>query len=505
MKKCLALVTVLIILFAQTPVFAQQTTPDSDGNYTVLSLVVSFLPMIIITALVIAVVLICNKKERLDGIGINTSMGTKWFVFYAWVRPWMGIIVGICSVLSEIGLYGEVYLRYWWMSLCLLLTIAQILTGFWVFIKSRKEYYYIHFVRFVRGVLVFEVISAAYLVGVRDYFTNGLLITRAILVALFCLTVAYFFWYRLNMKYFEKRIPTVVEIKPVRAEIEQRESFVDENNWEEEIRSLTMDELYLRYNDSFQWTEDYRFLCQQELIKRQEEAELVTSKESNNSPIIPETNECVCKTGSVSFTQNTSDVAKVRVPEKLLFNTNLLSAIWTVIAMIAIIVAMNVQDANRNVVEDWNATIVYCVLLVVLCVGLGLEVIAWIKKQFKFPICCSTAVLAAVALIAAEGSVFSGGYYLSDSSYVMYVNESLVRGLNILWVLCAIIKFITTLVPGAYLLAKKICKTWHKSVFYRTKRLKTVAQVYSYFEKGIITEEEYERTKKDILKHIETQ
>ena len=62
------------------------------------------------------------------------------------------------------------------------------------------------FVRFVKKVLLFETISIAYGLGVQQYVQNGFDVGTAFISALITVLIAYFAWYRLNMKYFNKRI-----------------------------------------------------------------------------------------------------------------------------------------------------------------------------------------------------------------------------------------------------------------------------------------------------------
>ena len=73
-----------------------------------------------------------------------------------------------------------------------------------VFVKSRGDY--VEFVSFVKGVLIFETIATAYSNGVKQYIQSGYEIGVGIIFALIVLLISYFVWYKLNMKYFNKRI-----------------------------------------------------------------------------------------------------------------------------------------------------------------------------------------------------------------------------------------------------------------------------------------------------------
>ena len=98
----------------------------------------------------------------------------------------------------------DIYLSNWWMLLCFAAIVATPVLCAIVAIKSRGDY--VDFVRFVKKVLLFETISMAYQQGVQQYIDSGFNIGMAIIVFVIILVLGYFLWYRLNVKYFEKRI-----------------------------------------------------------------------------------------------------------------------------------------------------------------------------------------------------------------------------------------------------------------------------------------------------------
>ena len=53
-------------------------------------------------------------------------------------------------------------------------------------------------------------------------------------------------------------------------QIKTKENFVDNYSWVAEISSLSTDEIHSRYRNKDEWSKDYRALCYQELVKRQE-------------------------------------------------------------------------------------------------------------------------------------------------------------------------------------------------------------------------------------------
>ena len=125
---------------------------------------------------------------------MNRQLGTKWFTFYTKVRPFISCLASLPIVVDFLE-YTDIYLGYWWMLLYFLLGIAQPVFAIIVFTKSRGDYG--DFVRFVKGVLIFETISMAYNAGLQQY---------SIVITIVMLLVGYLLWYKLNLKYFEKRI-----------------------------------------------------------------------------------------------------------------------------------------------------------------------------------------------------------------------------------------------------------------------------------------------------------
>ena len=139
----------------------------------------------------------------MDNFHMNTSLGTAWFTFYTKIRPWFACLISF-SIIIDFFEYIEVYSSYWWMMLSFISSITQSVFAIMVFVKSRGDY--IDFVRFVKGVLLFETINVAYQQAVQQYINSSFEISSALVIFAIILILAYFVWYRLNVKYFEKRI-----------------------------------------------------------------------------------------------------------------------------------------------------------------------------------------------------------------------------------------------------------------------------------------------------------
>ena len=139
----------------------------------------------------------------MNDLHMSRKFGTKWFTFYTKVRPWLACLATLSVVLDFLQ-YVDVYTGYWWMMLYLAGAVVQAVVGIMAFVKSCGDY--IDFVRFVKGALLFETLNIAYGQGIQQYIRNGFDFGTAFIIALIILLITYFVWYRLNMKYFKKRI-----------------------------------------------------------------------------------------------------------------------------------------------------------------------------------------------------------------------------------------------------------------------------------------------------------
>lgn len=139
---------------------------------------------------------------------MNRMLGTKWFTFYTKIRPVFAVLFAIASIMDFIQ-YTSVYFDYWWLLLYFLMVVVQIVLCILVVIKSGEDY--ADFVRFVKGVLLFEVFNIAYQQGVHIYLKSMNFATAFILAGII-LMICYFTWYKLNMRYFKKRLLSNISI-----------------------------------------------------------------------------------------------------------------------------------------------------------------------------------------------------------------------------------------------------------------------------------------------------
>ncbi len=199
-------------------------------------------------------------------------------------------------------------------------------------------------------------------------------------------------------------------------------------------------------------------------------------------------------------TAKIKNIRKTAPSNKLICFTNISSIILTIISILSIIIAMNIQDARRNSWEYWSPTVVYIILILVLGVLLTFAIISLIKKRFKLLLCLSFAPFITMVVTSLEGSILSSYNFNYER---LYKNSEVVDTFNVIWIMCVILILIITLIPVIVATIKKINYNWHQSISYREKCYKRVAKIHSYLDKGIITKEEYEKTKNDILRYIE--
>lgn len=146
------------------------------------------------------------ENQKIVNSHMNKELGTKWFTFYAKVRPWLGCFIVLLTI-NDFMQYKEIYMHYWWLMLDFLVRLVRVVFGILVYAKSKGDYE--DFVDFVKGVLIFETISMSYDAFVQSYsqhYYDQVGLVSALTTGFIILLLGYFLWYRLNMKYFKKRI-----------------------------------------------------------------------------------------------------------------------------------------------------------------------------------------------------------------------------------------------------------------------------------------------------------
>lgn len=160
-------------------------------------------------------------------MNMNPYLGKKWFVFYTKVRPWL-ICFSAISCFGNFYQSTKVYFQNGWLMLSLVDCLLSVILAMMVFAKSNRDYG--NFVDFVKGVLIYEVISASYQTSVQILINLGF--GYALLIFVVCLIALYFLWYRLNINYFERRRLGYIQ------KDDEKENKISENRTKEEVKVL---------------------------------------------------------------------------------------------------------------------------------------------------------------------------------------------------------------------------------------------------------------------------
>lgn len=187
--------------------------------------------------------------------------------------------------------------------------------------------------------------------------------------------------------------------------------------------------------------------------------------------------------------------------------SNMPFVILLTMSLIAVISSSILQDPDRCLREAYDPTIAYIWLI---CAYVIFLVILSTRKLSRSSIAkyIMTSVVLIISCCAAFGGcVFSTGYYdFALEKYFYYENGNLVDALDMFWFISSLVMFALMLLPlvGKIILkaSQKILDNYYSSLRYREKCYKKVAVMQSYLEKGIITQEEFEKNKNDILKRI---
>lgn len=180
--------------------------------------------------------------------------------------------------------------------------------------------------------------------------------------------------------------------------------------------------------------------------------------------------------------------------------TNIAALVLTAVAMVLLIIAINLQDAKRDLYEVISPSVAYMILLIVFGVFGGFAIVSLRKNRFKLLSVLSLIPIVAT-IIAVIVSVGSRGYD-SGYTYVLYVNRDIISELNAICLAVLGLIVIVSQIPWIVLAVTAMSRKRRHSIAYREKCYQRVEKIHGYLEKGIISEEEFETIKADILQNI---
>lgn len=151
------------------------------------------------------------------------KLGMKWFTFFTRVRPILTVIFTIIFGLASIESY-KIILNVDLVGVGLfVLSLISVISYFVgallqivLFIKEKDEN--CSLLRWIRVVLIYDIANGAY-GGVCQQLFQGNDIVIILIAAIIVVFFEYFIWYRLNMKYFKKRLNRSVYIHDAEEDI----------------------------------------------------------------------------------------------------------------------------------------------------------------------------------------------------------------------------------------------------------------------------------------------
>ena len=166
---------------------------------------------------------------------------------------------------------------------------------------------------------------------------------------------------------------------------------------------------------------------------------------------------------------------------------NICVGVLSLITLIVLIITLIIGVVDPSGLTDREVG-VCCIFFTIYGGYLVAVIFSFIRKRFILPACLSPLVLSSLIL----------GITMTDSYYFGYDIEMFVQ----IGGLCSLPIFLVVLIYGIVAGVCKIKAVWHNSIAYREGRYRKVAKMRGYLERGVITEQEYEKAKADILKHI---
>lgn len=463
-------------------------------------------------------------------LGMNQQLGTAWFIFYAKVRPWLACLSSLIVFLDFL-MHTEFYLLYWWLLLYFLVSITLAVLAVITFFKSRV--YYGTFFRFVKGVLLFETFAFPYMQCVNQ---STRLENDVNVVVFFILVALCFpFWYCLNLKYFKRRLIAVNPDSPdnnIQENVPVGEPECNPSTSTPKIRFCKECGSNLANATRFCWKcgvavlDDYQEFqskcsfvvcneckcnlspdsifcpfCGSQAKKKSSVDEVPAEKKAAHTKDKPD-----AITGLWDWIRSFRQQSK---SGKIAILTVTVTSVLSCISLVSILLAMVLQDPRRLTEEYTNPNVFYWILVLLFGFMIGFSIYSF-KRQKVTVLPWLSLTTGVIAIIATgDGAVFSSSYreythtFMSrGSSIEFYNNWEIIEILNAIWLSSTVLIFIFTAIFWGTVVIPKITSKWHSSLPYRERCYKKIKKIHEYYEAGILSEEEYENEKREILKKI---
>ncbi len=180
--------------------------------------------------------------------------------------------------------------------------------------------------------------------------------------------------------------------------------------------------------------------------------------------------------------------ANKSVESKLIFFSNIsattLSAISFIVSSISLMALFTITNSSDLLSEF----LIELIIFLAFGVSFGISLSSFLKKKFK--------LLASISPVLVVVNI-----WLTTVNFNWWFSE-FADVVCVIGVVSAILIFIFSLFPVFFVTNNKRKTKRYKSIRYRESCYKKIDKMHGYLERGIITKEEYEKTREDILKNV---
>lgn len=179
---------------------------------------------------------------------------------------------------------------------------------------------------------------------------------------------------------------------------------------------------------------------------------------------------------------------------------NKYSIVSVSIAIVALIFAIGILDSRHR---DYTLVMWLSGIEIVLLSGYLLLLIQSLKKQ-RYKLCAILSfIFAAYSLLMCVCTdVFADGYWYMGFGYVEYTNAIATRVFYGILLACVAYVFVVSMITLVCKIIRATERKRKSSLRYKERCYKKAEKFLKYLEKGIITNEEYEEIKREILEKI---
>ncbi len=178
--------------------------------------------------------------------------------------------------------------------------------------------------------------------------------------------------------------------------------------------------------------------------------------------------------------------------------------VFTAIGIISVILAFFAQDPLRDMYEGISPSIQYLIIEVVSVAYLVPLLFAVLcnKRLLQSILGVLPVLLLFFILLSTEGAIDGIFSRYSRLYSYAYANRDAVDVLNAVWLITAMLTALFNLILWCCLLIRRCRYNHYHSIRYREKCYRRIAKIQTYRQAGIISQEEFEETRRRIMEKI---